>query len=69
MNNKTHSRAGRSLFIFGIYLVLLGILLVGFPNFLLNVFGVPSSTEVWIRVSGILVIIIGYYDIQAGRRI
>ena len=61
------SAAGRSLFIFGIYLLLLGIVLVAVPNWLLGMFGLPATTEVWIRVVGVLVLVIGFYDLQAGR--
>jgi hypothetical protein len=62
------SAAGRSLFVFGIYMMILGILMVVVPNVLLGVLGLPSTSEVWIRVAGMLVIIIGFYDLQAGRK-
>ena len=61
----THS--AKSILIFGIYLVLLGIVLVVAPNILLGLFGVPPATEVWIRVLGVIVGILGFYYIQAAR--
>jgi hypothetical protein len=61
------SNAGRSLFIFGIYLAVLGFAMLIIPNLLLGIFGLPSTSEVWIRVAGVLVLVIAFYDIQAGR--
>lgn len=37
------------------------------PNFLLSLFHVPTTDEVWIRVAGMLVIFLGIYDIVAAR--
>jgi hypothetical protein len=44
------SKSSLSVFVFGLYLAVLGIVLVVAPNFLLGMFFMPSSTEVWIRV-------------------
>ena len=57
----------RSLFVFGIYLVGLGVLLLLFPNLLLRTLGVPVTNEIWIRVNGMFVICFAYYYIQAAR--
>jgi hypothetical protein len=61
------SKVARSLVVFGWYLVGLGALLVLAPNQLLSVFGLPPTDEVWIRVVGVLVLIIAYYNIRLGR--
>ena len=61
------SKSALSVFVFGIYLLVLGIVLVVAPNFLLGIFSVPSTSEVWIRVAGVLVLILSFYDIQAAR--
>ena len=45
--------ASRSLFVFGIYLVALGVLLLLSPNLLLRTLGVPVTNEIWIRDLGI----------------
>ena len=59
--------AARSVSIFGIYLLLLGVTLLLAPNLLLGVFGMPSTTEVWIRVVGMLCVLLGmYYRVSAG---
>lgn len=55
--------AARSLQVFGIYLIGLSVLLVLAPNALLGLFGMPATQEVWIRVLGLVVGIIGAYDV------
>ncbi len=60
-------KAARSVFIFGIYLALLGLGLVLVPDALLTLFGFKPTTEVWIRIVGLLLIIISYYDVMATR--
>jgi hypothetical protein len=51
--------ASRSIYYFGFYLILTGITLTVFPNMLLGMFGFPETTEVWIRVLGIVVFNMG----------
>jgi hypothetical protein len=61
---KPMSKSAQSLFVFSIYLFTLGLILLIIPNFLLSIFSVPETQEVWIRVVGMLVIILGYFDFQ-----
>ena len=61
------SRAAVSLFVFGIYLLLLGSVLTIVPNALLALFGLPPTHDVWIRVVAMLVLILGCYDVLAAR--
>lgn len=61
------SNSARSVFAFGLYLTLLGISLLAVPNILLGMFFLPPTTEVWIRISGMLLIFISFYYIQAAR--
>ena len=61
------SKSAISLFVFSIYLYLMGLVLVVAPNTLLRVFRVPETDEVWIRVVGMLVIILGFYYSHAAR--
>ena len=61
------SKAAKSLFVFGIYLCVLGLLLLLVPNLLLRVFGVPPTSEVWIRIIGMLVLCLSFYYVQAAR--
>lgn len=62
------SSSARSVFVFGLYLVVLGIILVVAPNILLGMFFIPHTAEVWIRVVGMLVLILGFYYTQAARK-
>ncbi len=62
------SKSGTSVFIFSLYLVVLGLVLVVVPNVLLRVFGFAATTEVWIRVVGVLVLCLAFYYVQAARR-
>jgi len=59
--------ARTSILVFGFYLVGLGLILVVVPNLFLSVFGMPSATDVWIRVVGMLVSILGTYYVAAAR--
>jgi hypothetical protein len=54
------SRAALSLKLFACYLFVLGIALVAQPGLLLGLFGL-ATTEVWIRVVGVLAFNIGAY--------
>ena len=59
------SYPAKTLFGFGCYLLVLGTALVLFPNAVLSLFRVAPTIEVWIRVTGMLVLILGAYDILA----
>jgi hypothetical protein len=61
------SKSALSVFVFGLYLLVLGIVLLVVPNFLLGLFSLPSTTEVGIRVAGMLVLFLGIYYTLAGR--
>ncbi len=61
------SKPAMSVFVFGLYLVGLGAVLLVTPNTLLALFGVPATNEVWIRILGMVVVILAFYDIQAAR--
>ena len=61
------SRAAKSLFVFGIYLCVLGLVLLLVPNLLLQFFGVPPTNEVWIRINGMFVVCLSFFYVQAAR--
>lgn len=61
------SKSAFSLRVFSIYMFGLGTVLVTAPNLMLSFFGVPPTHEVWIRVVGMLVLILGYLDFMASR--
>ena len=61
------SRSALSLFVFSIYLYLLGFVLVVTPDTLLRIFELPDADGLWIRVVGMLVIILGFYYSHVAR--
>jgi hypothetical protein len=62
------SKSSLSVFVFGLYMVVLGIVLLVAPNFLLEMFFMPSTTEVWIRIVGVLLLLIAFYFTQTARK-
>ena len=55
------SKAAFTIKVFAVYLVVLAVSLILVPNLLLAVFGLPATNEVWIRVLGVVVLILGGY--------
>lgn len=61
------SRGAMSVFVFSIYLYILGFVLVVFPGTLVAVFRFPEPDGLWIRVVGMLALILGFYYSHAAR--
>jgi hypothetical protein len=61
------SKAAFTIRAFGFYLLALGVVLILVPNLLLALSFMPATTEVWIRVVGVLVFNIGVYYVYAAR--
>jgi len=61
------SRAAFTIRAFGYYLIALGVALAVIPNLLLSLFLMPQTSEVWIRVVGLLLFNIGVYYIYASK--
>lgn len=61
------NRLSGIVYLFSLYLFGLGAILVLVPNVLLGMFGIPGTNEVWIRVVGTLVLVLGFYYFQASR--
>ena len=49
------------------YIAVLGFLLTIAPNFLLGLVNIPTTSEVWINLVGMLLIFMGFFYIQTGR--
>ena len=62
------SKSARTLFVWSFYLLGLGVILVVVPNLLLSIFGFPSTDEVWIRVVGVLILILAYFAYFSARQ-
>jgi hypothetical protein len=67
MDSDSMSKAAVSLRVFSLYMFVLGVTLVVDPNLLLSTFGFAQTREVWIRIVGLLVLIVGYFDFMASR--
>lgn len=61
------SKAAVSLFVFGVYLCIIGAWLAILPNSLLSIFQVPETGEVWIRIVGMLLLVLATYDLLAAK--
>lgn len=55
------SKAAFTIKAFAVYLIGLGTLLVLVPNLMLALFGFAPTSEVWIRVLGVVVFNLGWY--------
>lgn len=62
------SRAARSVLVFGLYLIAVGIALIAIPSPLFVLLRLPASSEIWPRVVGVLALVLAYYYIQAARQ-
>ena len=60
-------KTSTTLLVFGLYLVGMGLGLVATPNVVLGTFGLPATNEVWVRVVGVLALVLAYYYISAAR--
>jgi H+/Cl- antiporter ClcA len=58
--------AAKTVCYFGFYLYCVALTLIFFPNVLLRLLGIPETSEVWIRIVGLLAGIIGYYYHRSG---
>jgi hypothetical protein len=59
--------AAKSVLIFGLYLVVVGVGLLAAPNTLLGPLGFPAAEEAWLRVVGVLALVLSSYYILAAR--
>ena len=60
-------KTSTTLLVFGLYLVGMGLGLVAMPNVVLGTLGFPATSEVWVRVVGVLALVLAYYYISAAR--
>lgn len=52
---------------FGMYVVLTGAALVAAPGMLMSPLGIAPPTEIWVRVLGVLALVVGYYYLACAR--
>ena len=58
----------KTIFVFGLYLLGLGVVLMLVPNVLLSVFRISATSEVWIRIVGMLVLEFGVCYVVAAQK-
>jgi hypothetical protein len=56
-----------SIFIWGIYVILIGVLLLFIPNKTLKLFGHEKPKDHWIRVVGIITLSLGYFYLNSAH--
>ena len=61
------NKAAVSIMVWGLYEVGTGLGFLLIPNVLLPLFGFPTTTEVWIRVLGLVVLALALYHIHCAR--
>lgn len=61
------SPAARSVKVFGVYIAIVGVTLLLAPNTLLGLFAMPTTSEPWIRVLGVVLVALGVYYVLAAR--
>ncbi len=61
------NKSAFSVFAWGVYVAIAGAGFLFIPNTMLPLFRLPTTTEVWIRVIGLLVLIVGYYYMYCAR--
>jgi len=61
------SSAARSILVYSIYVFGLGATLMLVPNIPLPLFGLPTTSEVWIRVAGMTVVFLSIFYFIAAR--
>jgi hypothetical protein len=59
------SQSALSMIVFGGYLLIAGVVFIVDPNPLITFLGFDPVTDVWIRVAGLIVVIVSYYYFMA----
>lgn len=59
------NRVSKSILIFGIYSLLMGIVLLFIPHYILPVFNLPVSGEPWLNLLGFVLMCSSYYYIRS----
>ena len=60
-------KASKSVFIFGIYILITGLTLLLFPALLLSLLMIDVTPNIWMQLLGLALSALGYYYIKAAR--
>lgn len=61
--------AARSILVYSVYLLGQGVVLLAVPNVALRIFGLPETSEVWVRIVGMTVLFFSIYYAVAARHV
>ena len=61
------SRAARSLFAFSIYVLVASLSFLAAPATMVDLLRLPPASDGWVRVVGLLALVIGAYDLVGSR--
>lgn len=61
------STPAKSVFLFGFYILFMGVGLLLLPGTILGVLGLPEPQEIWVRVLGALSLALSVFYFSAGR--
>ena len=64
---NSFKKASTSVYVFGIYMIGQGLTLLLAPNMLRKFMQLTETNEVWIRLLGVTLMVLGYYYIRAAR--
>lgn len=62
------NRPNKSIFIFGCYSLLMGLVLLFIPNIILPIVGLPVSNEPWLYLLGFVLICSSYYYLRSALK-
>jgi hypothetical protein len=60
------NRTSKSIIVFGLYSMVMGIVLLFLPNIVLPLVGLPTTGEPWLNLLGFVLICSSYYYIRSG---
>ncbi|MEO9872498.1 hypothetical protein [Ekhidna sp.] len=61
------SKAAKTVWFFGFYLIIEGLFLMIAPSWVLNAIGIPDSESIWRVILGFVVSVLGYYYVRNSK--
>ena len=61
------SKAAKSLFVFSLYAIVMGLAFLAVPEMLISILQLPPLSSGWARAIGLLVLVIGVYENVSAR--
>ncbi|GAB4240187.1 MAG: hypothetical protein Tsb0034_16520 [Ekhidna sp.] len=61
------TKSAKTIWLFGIYLIIEGLFLMLAPSWVLETIGLPEADSIWRTILGFVVALLGYYYVQNAR--